>query len=292
MLDMGNPEVTDYLEKSFTRLFKECDIQYVKWDMNRHLSEAGSSILPQNRQSEVFHRYVIGVYRLFGNLKSKFPNILFESCSGGGGRFDLGMLAFSPQIWTSDNTGPYERVAIQYGTSFAYPVSAMGAHVAANFHWLPGRSHNLDFRYKTASFGVLGYELNITKMTEEELAEIKSQIEAYKEIEHLIQKGDLYRLISPFQSNRAAAGIVSKDKKEAAVWYWQLSGESNGPVERLKLDGLDPERVYEVTGDLSGRFTGDTLMYAGLRFPILSGDGKAIFLRLSSILEKEESFHA
>src|SRR5690606_37870084 len=174
-------------------------ITYVKWDMNRNMTEIGSALLPPERQRETAHRYMLGLYDVLERITSAFPHVLFESCSGGGGRFDPGMLHYMPQTWTSDNTDAVSRLKIQYGTSIVYPISTMGAHVSAVPNHQVGRMTSLETRGNVALSGNFGYELDLTKFTEEEKAAVTEQVKLYKDIRPLVQFGDFYRLASPFE---------------------------------------------------------------------------------------------
>ena len=242
ILDLSREDVCDYIIKSVSDILSTVPISYVKWDMNRNMTEIGSACLPPERQRETAHRYMLGLYRVLETITTAFPNILFESCSGGGGRFDPGMLHYMPQTWTSDNTDAVERLKIQYGTSIVYPISTMGAHVSAVPNHQVYRMTSLKMRGDVAMSGNFGYELDLTKFTEEEKEIVKSQVQQYKELRELIQFGDLYRLKSPFEGNETAWMIVSEDKTEAFVAYFRVLAVPNEPLRRLPLRGLDPEK--------------------------------------------------
>jgi alpha-galactosidase len=239
-------------------------ISYVKWDMNRHQTEVGSALLPPSAQKETSHRYILGLYKVLATVTTAFPNVLFESCSGGGGRFDPGILAYMPQTWTSDNTDAVCRLQIQYGTSLVYPPVTMGSHVSAVPNHQVGRTTPLAFRGAVAMGGNLGYELDLGKLSVEEKQEVRRQVSSYKQLRTLVQFGDFYRLVSPFSSNAAAWIFVSPDKAQAWASYHQAWAEANVAVPILKLKGLDPTGRYSVDG-LAGDFSGDELMAAGLR---------------------------
>ena len=224
-----------------TNVLKSAPISYVKWDMNRNMTEIGSPAWPAKKQKEVAHRYMLGLYKILENITTNFPNILFESCSGGGGRFDGGMLYYMPQTWTSDDTDAIERLKIQEGTSLVYPVSTMGSHVSA----VP--NHQVHRRGVVAMAGSFGYELDITKMTDEEKEEVKSQVKFYKNIRKTIQFGDLYRLKSAFDSNEAAWMNISKDGNNLVVSYVKKYAEANVLPKRLKLKALDENSLYEIS---------------------------------------------
>ena len=221
LLDMANPEAVDYVVEQIKKALDGVQLEYIKWDFNRSLSEAGSLYLPKDRQGEIKHRFVLGTYRMHKLLTEAFPNVMFEGCSGGGGRYDAGILFYGPQIWTSDNTDPIDRLINQKGTSFAYPISANSAHVSHSKINKFEEKPNLDFRHKVALGGVLGYELNITKFSKEEQAEIRQQVASYREIDELILKGDLFRL-DGLSKKEFGFYVLSKDKKEYYFEYYYL----------------------------------------------------------------------
>ncbi|MEQ8154316.1 MAG: alpha-galactosidase [Clostridiaceae bacterium] len=281
VLDLSRKDVCDYIIKSVSDILSTVNISYVKWDMNRNMTEIGSELLPAERQRETAHRYMLGLYRIMEEITSAFPNVLFESCSGGGGRFDPGMLYYMPQTWTSDDTDAVERLKIQYGTSIVYPISSIGAHVSAVPNHQVKRNTSLKMRGDVAMSGNFGYELDLTKFTDEEKNEVKEQIKQYKELRELIQFGDMYRLLSPFEGNETAWMVVSEDKTEAFVAYFRVLAEPNGPIRKVSLKGLDPDKEYSVSGK-EGIFGGDELMYAGLVIPDLQGDYQSIVWHLKS----------
>jgi alpha-galactosidase len=271
VLDYSRKEVCDYIIQVVSDVLASAPISYVKWDMNRHMTEIGSAALPPERQRETAHRYMLGLYRVMEEITSRFPHILFESCSGGGGRFDPGMLYYMPQTWTSDNTDAVSRLKIQYGTSLVYPISAMGAHVSAVPNHQVHRITSLEMRGHVAMSGNFGYELDLTKLSEEEKAIIKQQVAFYKDIRRLVQFGTFYRILSPFEGNETAWMFVSEDKSEAFVAYFRVLAEANAPLSFLRLKGLDPNKNYEIIG--SGEvYGGDELMYVGLNVPERHGD--------------------
>ena len=252
-------------------VLKSAPISYVKWDMNRNMTEIGSSNLPRERQKEVAHRYMLGLYRIMETITSEFPEILFESCSGGGGRFDGGMLYYMPQTWASDDTDAIERLKIQYGTSLVYPTVTMGSHVSEVPNHQVGRITPLSTRAAVAMEGSFGYELDINKMTSEEKEEVKKQVEFYKEIRQICQFGDLYRLKNTFDGNDAAWMHLSKDKSKGVITYVKPYGEVNVLPKRLKLRGLEKEAIYKVV-ETNEVYGGDELMYGGLYIGELLGD--------------------
>ncbi|WP_138290009.1 alpha-galactosidase [Clostridium perfringens] len=271
ILDLSRKEVCDYIIESVSKILESANISYVKWDMNRNMTEVGSLELTSERQRETAHRYILGLYRVMEEITSRFPNILFESCSGGGGRFDPGMLYYMPQTWTSDDTDAIERLKIQFGTSMVYPPISMGCHVSAVPNHQANRTTPLETRGVSAMAGNFGYELDITKLSEEEKEELKEQISLYKEIRETVQFGTLYRLKSPFNSNEVAWMMISEDKNEVVVSYvrqWALVNES---FSNLKLTALDKDSEYEIIGE-DIVLSGDELMYIGLNIPELYGD--------------------
>ena len=249
VLDMSNKEVVDYLERVIGAVLDSAPISYVKWDMNRVITEPYGASLPPERQSEFFHRYMLGVYDLYARLTEHFGDILFESCASGGGRNDPGMLAFAPQAWTSDDTDAVERQRIQYGTSLVYPLVSMAAHVSAVPNHQVGRVTPLDTRAAVAFFGNLGYELDPRKLDDVEAERVQAQIGWYKKHRDLIHGGRFHRLVSPFEGdgNETAWMVAADDAGQALVgWYRTLSHPLPGPS-LLRLRGLDPQASYRVT---------------------------------------------
>lgn len=281
VLDLTRSEVVEYLQNSVSSILQDNDIAYVKWDMNRHITDAYSAALPPDRQQEVCHRYILGLYELIGRLTEQFPHVLFEGCSGGGGRIDPGMLAYFPQHWASDNSDAIDRTRIQYGLSLCYPLSALTGHVSAVPNNQVGRVTPFATRGIVASNVSFGYELDLTDLSEEERNLMKRQIGDYKRIAPLIANGDLYRLKDPFTGNDFVFEIVSKDKNEAVVSFVQILGVFSVPIRRLRLQGLDEHKTYfvEETGlTLSGK----TLMGLGLIMPCERGDFQAAVYHLTS----------
>ena len=257
VIDMSRKDVRDNIWEQMYKVLSENNIEYIKWDFNRNISDAGSVLLPPERKKEFFHRFVLGTYDLMNRLVTTFPNILFENCSGGGGRYDPAMLCYSPQIWASDNTDPIDRLYIQFGTSMCYPASSMGAHVSANDRTGYGTKCNV------ARWGTFGLELDPTYLTDEEADIIRDEIKEYHKNYELVNRGDLYRLISPFENPyRAAWQFVSPDKSRTMFTLVTMRKEFR-PHLIVKLRGLEPDAYYknERTGEV---LSGALLMNAGL----------------------------
>jgi Alpha-galactosidase len=282
ILDFSRQDVRDYIVKTVSDILSSAPITYVKWDMNRNMTEIGSALLPADRQRETAHRYMLGLYEVLETITTSFPHILFESCSGGGGRFDPGMLYYMPQTWTSDNTDAVSRLKIQYGTSIVYPISTMGAHVSAIPNHQVGRKASLETRGNVALSGNFGYELDLTVFTDEEKEAVKKQVALYKEVRPLVQFGDFYRLLSPFEGNETAWMFVSKDKSEAFVVYVSVLQEANAKLDRLRLKGLDPNFDYVLDGE-EGAYGGDELMNAGIQAPLFHGDYSSKVFRFRAV---------
>ncbi len=263
VLDMTRPEVRVAIFNMIAPVFREAKVAYVKWDMNRALTHVGSLALASDRQMETAHRYVLGVYDLMDRFVSAFPDVLFESCASGGNRFDPGMLYYMPQVWTSDNTDALERQYIQYGTSLAYPLSSMAAHVSDVPNHQTGRVTDIHVRFAVAYFGMLGYELDPTKLSDEECQLVREQIAFYKAHREIVTKGSFYRLLSPFEGNNTAWMSVSENGDQAVVGYYKTLMKPNPGYKRLQLKGLDPSATYQVEGT-DHLLSGDALMHAGL----------------------------
>ena len=296
VLDLSRPEVVDYLYEVLAKLLSENPIDYVKWDMNRHLADIYSAGYPADRQGEVLHRYVLGLYDLYERLTNAFPDVLWEGCAGGGGRFDAAMLYYSPQIWCSDNTDAVERLYIQEGTSYGYPASAVGAHVSAVPNHQTGRTTPFGTRGTVAMSGGFGYELDLNKITEEEKAEVRTQIERYHEYYDMIHHGDYYRLTQDSRKyDHTAWQFVAEDKGSTLVSMVQTAPRPcTGPI-RVRLKGLDPDASYEVVrtevfGCEGGRlkntrkvFSGEALMNGGVVLPVLSGNYPSLQMYLKRV---------
>ncbi|MBQ9963692.1 MAG: alpha-galactosidase [Clostridia bacterium] len=281
VLDMTRGEVVDYLYAVISELLSIYDISYVKWDMNRNITDNGSDWLEPDRQGEFNHRYILGVYELMRRLVTAFPQVVFEGCSSGGGRFDFGLLYYMSQIWTSDDSDAIERLKIQYGTSLVYPPSCMTAHVSACPNHQTGRAVPFKTRGDIAQMFSFGYELDVGLLPEAEKQQIREQTASHRTRESLINDGTFYRLRSPFEGNYCAWELVSPDLDRACVMLAQQTAEPACPGTFLQLRGLDPERRYTVL-PLDKQFAGSTLMNAGLPILFLAQDHGTVILDLVS----------
>ena len=266
VLDFSRREVRDQIFNMMCDVLDNAEVDYLKWDFNRSIGDIFSTALPADRQGETAHRYVLGLYEFLENLNQRYPHMLIEGCSGGGGRFDAGMLYYTPQIWTSDDTDAIERLKIQYGTSFAYPVSTMGAHVSASPNHQTGRAASLATRATVAMAGTFGYELDPAKLTDCEKEEVREQIRSFKEYYSLIQDGTYYRLASPYENEEYTVWeFVNEDMSEALLGVVSTKLTANNLFTCIRLRGLDPDAMYRI-GDES--YLGAALMDAGLPMPV------------------------
>lgn len=263
VLDLSRKDVCEWLVEAISDILRCGRISYVKWDMNRQLSEVGSAAFPADQQGEIYHRYVLGLYFCMEQLTTRFPDILFEGCEGGGGRFDAGILHYMPQIWGSDDTDAIERLTIQYGYSYIYPWSSVSAHYSVVPNHQVGRVTPSFTRACAAMTGSFGYELNICKLSEEEKADILEINRVYREDRELLATGNFYRLISPEGHEKAAWMVASEDQAQAIVYYFRILAHANQPFTWLKLQGIDSEAVYYVK-ELDRNYTGAELKYIGL----------------------------
>lgn len=263
VLDFSNPEVVDHIFAELCSSFQDCSLRYIKWDMNRCLTECYSAVWPPERQGEIYHRYMLGVYRLYEQMIQAFPEVLFESCASGGARFDPGMLHYAPQGWTSDNNDAPSRVKIQYGTSYLYPLCTMGAHVSKSPNAQLNREVRLKTRADVAYFGTFGYELNLLELTQMELNEMKTQVAFMKQYREVIQNGDFHRLASPFEKNTSAWMAVGRDKRQAVIGIYRELNEVNAPFRRIYPYGLLAAGRYR-RQDNGGIYTGRELMNMGI----------------------------
>lgn len=261
VLDLSRQDVRDFLFHALSQVLSSANIEYVKWDMNRPLTEVYSLAAGSEEvwQAEISHRYVLGVYDLQRRITSAFPHVLLENCASGGGRFDPGMLYYSPQIWTSDNTDALVRMRVQYGTSLVYPARTVGAHVSTVPNHLTGNVTRLRTRGFVAMSGTFGYELDITLASPAELVAYQKQIEFYKLIAPIVRYGDMYRLWSPFKLPLCSWMYVSRDKSEAVVFAFSMNSDHwSNLVPRLTLKGLDPDAIYEITEPAPNNLTQST----------------------------------
>ncbi len=265
VLDVSREDVRENIWNQMYEVLSKNRIDYLKWDFNRNISDASSAVLPPDRKKEFYHRFILGTYDLMNRLVTTFPDILFEGCSGGGGRFDPAMLCYSPQIWTSDNTDALDRVYIQFGTSMCYPASTMGAHVSACDR------ESYETKGNVAMWGTFGYELDPRKLTDSEKELVKTQVKDYHKYYDLIRNGDLYRIVSPFDNKfRCAWLIASPDKSEALFTLVTLISENN-PTIYIKMKGLAPDKFYTCSLD-SNVYSGAYLMNSGLDLTYESDD--------------------
>ena len=283
VLDFSRQEVRDHIYAALRQVLDSAKAAYVKWDMNRSLTDVWSAAIPAGRQGEVYHRYVLGVYDLLERFRRDYPDLLIEGCSGGGGRFDAGMLYYTPQIWCSDNTDAIDRLRIQCGTTFCYPVSSVGAHVSAVPNGQTGRYTPMETRGVAAMCGTFGYEMDLGKCTDEEKEVVREQVRTFKERAALIHQGDYYRLTDPFRNTAYAAWAhVSADKREALVSLVTGSTTAALPFIVLRLRGLDPDLRYRIDG--GDRICGGAaLMHAGISFPLIPGDYQARQVYLTAV---------
>ncbi|HHX12881.1 MAG TPA: alpha-galactosidase [Clostridiales bacterium] len=283
VLDLSRKEVRDTVYESIHKILSEANIEYVKWDMNRSLTDLGSFALNSQEQGELYHRYVLGLYEMQERLLNDFPNILLENCSSGGARFDPGMLYYSPQIWSSDNTDAIDRLRIQEGTSLIYPLSSMGAHVADCPSHSNGRVTPFETRGYVALAGTFGYELDVTKLSEEERAMIPDQVALYHKHNDLVRSGDYYRIAS-FQSNHEydCYEVVSKDKKEALVTFIQVGARPNYRTRRIRLKGLKENAFYRNL-ETGQEFSGGALMHVGYPIENMWGDYLGLLIHLVEV---------
>lgn len=282
VLDMSNPEVVDYLYGVMSAILRENHIEYVKWDMNRSISDWYTATLSRGRQMEMPHRYVLGLYELLEKLTSEFPDVLFEGCSGGGGRFDAGMMYYCPQIWCSDDTDAHERTFIQYGTSFFYPTSTVGSHVSAVPNHQTGRITSIETRGVVAMAGSFGYELDLNQLSEEEKAVVAKQVTHYKEYQSLIYNGDYYRLANPFEDGMSAWSWISEDKKTILVQGVLFRAKPNVLRKTLRLMGLEAKKNYKIAGT-EEVYIGVALMSGGVLLQRAVGDDVSFEIVLEEI---------
>lgn len=284
VLDMGNPDVIAYLKEMFKKTFEGIDIDYFKWDMNRHLSQVGSGYLPADRQGETAYRHILGVYELLRWFGKQFPNAMIETCSGGGGRYDLGMMKYGTMIWTSDNTWPDARIKIQYGSMMAYPASTMSCHVSNHEVCEDAECHK--FRFEVALGGALGYEMHLPKSSEALKGRIKEQIVTYRTYEDLILRGDYYSMLSPYETNYSAYYYTDEKKEKILVSFLQQRSEEPQEI-CLPIEVAKEGKVYvdECTGEM---YTGEELQ-KGLLVQSAANDhhSKMWYLTVTDTMEEK-----
>lgn len=284
VLDFSRKEVVDAVYGQICGILDQGNIEYVKWDMNRSIADVYSAAA--ENQGKVMYDYILGLYDFLERLSTRYPDILIEGCSGGGGRFDAGMLYYTPQIWCSDNTDAIDRVRIQYGTSFGYPVSAVGSHVSACPNHQTGRHTSMKTRAVTAMAGTFGYELDLCRLTETEKEEVREQIKDYHKYAELIQNGTYYRLSNPFEEEAGAWEFLAEDKGEVLVNVVMLAKHGNMTVNYVRLRGLDEGAMYK--DENSGAvYSGSALTEAGMPLPVELGE----YLAYQIHLVREEAGH-
>lgn len=273
ILDLSKDEVCEYIINAVSAVLISANIEYVKWDMNRQMTD-----MPYPGYN---HRYTLGFYRIISAITERFPNILFEGCSAGGGRFDPGVLAYMPQIWTSDNSDAISRLKIQYSTTMCYPVYSVSTHVSASPNHQTSRATTLKARADTAYAGTFGYELDLTALPDEEINEIKEQIAFDRHLQTLVRDGDLYRLESPYDGNYCSWEIVSKDRSHVFLFACRVLFKQHTYDKRIKLRGLDPDAVY---ADADGKqYSGSLLMHRGMDIPYPWGDFATAAIELKKL---------
>ncbi len=283
VLDLTRREVLEYVWSRIQAILDSANIEYVKWDMNRQLSDIGSAELAPDTQGELYHRYVLAVYELQERLVTHYPNLLLENCSGGGARFDPGMLYYSPQIWCSDDTDAIERLSIQEGTALVYPLSTMGAHISDCPNHTVGRVTPFRTRGHVALAGTFGYELDITKLRPDELEQIPQQVAMYHQYNDLVREGEYYRLASYHENHQYDCWqVVAEDGSKSLITFVQVTARANCHSRRIKLQGLDATAHYLDVGT-NTVYTGDALMYAGFPIPMLWGDNQSVLISLKRL---------
>ena len=277
VLDMANPEVVEYLKSTFKKTFDGVPIDYFKWDFNRHLSDVYSRALPRDRQDEVLYRFMLGTYELLKWFREEYPDAPIETCSGGGGRYDLGMMKYGFQIWASDNTDPYCRTLIQHSALIAYPACTMSCHVSNP----AGNLKSHDFRFKVALGGMLGYEYNILGMSDEVKRDLKKQIAEYKAVEHIIREGDYYNLVSPFADDFAAYYFAAKDRSEILFSLIEKKGARPRGTKPLKIKAADPAKTYREV--FSGKEYAGVELRAGFALRLTGDDDTGVMMYFKEI---------
>ena len=282
VLDMGRLDVQQYIIDSLSAILGSCNLSYVKWDCNRRITEAGSASLPPERQGELMHRYVLGLYAVMKTLTERFPYVLFENCASGGARFDPGMMCYFAQNWASDNTDAISRLKIQHGASMVYPPVWITSHISASPNHQLNRSCSLQFREHVCQPFNLGYELDLLQMQPEELAQLNEQIKTYKQLRPLIQFGDFYRILSPFEGDDTAWMISAEQGKHILVWYYKPYAQPEESYLGFKIPHLDEQAAYRLVG--SDRiYHGSVLAHMGLTIDWKNGDHFSQFWHFEKI---------
>ena len=275
ILDFSRKEVRDEIFKRICDVLDQGNVEYIKWDMNRSMSDVYAS--------NVSYDYVLGVYEFLEKLISRYPEILIEGCSGGGGRFDAGMLYYTPQIWCSDDTDAIERIQIQHGTSFGYPISAVGSHVSAVPNHQTGRVTAIQTRSVVAMAGSFGYELDLNLLSDAEKEAVKEQIKDYKKYWNLIHNGLYYRLHNPNTNHEFAAWeFTTEDKRESLLNIVTLTTHANAPVNYVKCKGLNPKKMYRCEKD-NKVYSGSALMNIGFPIAVIPGEYHGMQIHLTAV---------
>ncbi len=283
VLDFSRKEVVDYIFDSISKVIDSANIAYIKMDMNRSICDVYTAVEQNQNYGKIMYEYVLGVYDFLERLIQRYPDLLIEGCSGGGGRFDAGMLYYTPQIWCSDDTDAIERIQIQHGTSFGYPVSAVGSHVSAVPNHQTGRVTSIQTRSVVAMAGSFGYELDLNLLSEQEKEAVKQQIKDYKKYWNLIHNGTYYRLHDPLTNHEFAAWeFTSEDKNECLLNIVTLTTHANAPVNYVKCKGLHPDKMYRNEKD-NTVYNGNALMHAGLPIAVEPGEYRGIQIHLMVI---------
>lgn len=282
VLDLGREEVRQYIIDALSKILDRCELSYIKWDCNRRITEAGSAALPPDRQGEVMHRYVLGLYRVMKTLTERFPHVLFENCASGGARFDPGMMCYFSQNWASDNTDAVSRLSIQHGASLVYPPIWITFHISASPNHQLERPSSLQFREHVCQPFNLGYELNLLNMSPEELEQIKAQIQRYKQLRNLIQFGDFYRLSSPFEGGDTAWMISAQEGRHILVWYYKPYARPEEAYLGIRIPYLDEHARYRQVGT-DRIYHGSILMHMGLTIDWKNGDQFSQFWHFEKI---------
>ena len=283
VLDFSRKEVVDYIFNSISKVIDSANIAYIKMDMNRSICDVYTAVEQQQNYGKIMYEYVLGVYDFLERLNQRYPELLIEGCSGGGGRFDAGMLYYTPQIWCSDDTDAIERIQIQHGTSFGYPISAVGSHVSAVPNHQTGRVTTIQTRSVVAMAGSFGYELDLNLLSDAEKEAVKEQIKDYKKYWNLIHNGLYYRLHNPNTNHEFAAWeFTTEDKSESLLNIVTLTTHANAPVNYVKCKGLNPKRMYRCEKD-NKVYSGNALMNVGFPIAVIPGEYHGMQIHLTAV---------